>query len=299
MTWVHQDHHDISNRIECYDMRILPISDLHLERRELKEIATLDQSFDVLVCAGDTWEGQPEKAVQSVVALAQGRPSIMVPGNRDLYAKGPEDRRTISDVHRLLRKEADRQNKRAQRNIVTVLSAGDPVCELEQVRFIGVTLWTDWVQSSRWVLKDSPYSDEMFVAFARRITWHQRKLREYEFIRTERGPWTPYDAVAENARERAILLDELAFDHDGPTVVVTHHAPLANCVDVYRGQGLPWWTPGFYASELLFAVSQQIRPDLWVFGHVHAAFDIQLGRTRAIANPVEGGQFSPRLVVEV
>jgi Icc-related predicted phosphoesterase len=281
-------------------MRILPISDIHLGWRELKEIPTFDQSFDVLVCAGDICEGQPEKAVQSVVALAEGRPSIIVPGNQDLYTKGPEDRRTISDFHRLLRKEADRQNKRAQRDIVTVLSANDPVCELEQVRFIGVTLWTDWVQSSRWTLKDSPYCDEMVAAVARRVAGRWRRgLREYEAIRTERGPWTPYDAVAENARERAILLDELASDHDGPTVVVTHHAPLANCADVYRGQGMPWWTPGFYVSELLFVVPEQIRPDLWVFGHVHAAFDIQLGRTRAIANPVEGGQFSPRLVVEV
>ena len=86
--------------------RILPISDPHLERRKLQEIPALDQSFDVLVSAGDHWEGQPEKAVQSVVALAGGRPSIMVAGNRDLYTLGPEDRRTISDFHRLLRDEA-------------------------------------------------------------------------------------------------------------------------------------------------------------------------------------------------
>jgi len=31
----------------------------------------------------------------------------------------------------------------------------------------------------------------------------------------------------------------------------------------------------------------------------HAAFDVQCGRTRAIANPIEGGQFNPRLVVEL
>ena len=87
-------------------MRILPISDPHLERRKLQEIPAFDQSFDVLVCAGDLWEGQPAKAVQSVVALARGRRSIMVAKNHDLYTLGPEDRRTISDFHRLLRDEA-------------------------------------------------------------------------------------------------------------------------------------------------------------------------------------------------
>jgi Calcineurin-like phosphoesterase len=279
-------------------MRIMPISCFRLERRKLKEIPTFDQSFDVLVCAGDLWEGQPEKAVQSVVALARGKPSIIVPGNHDLYTHGPDDLRTISEFIRLLRNEAERQNALAHRDIVTVLSADDPVCELEHVRFIGLTLWTDWAQSSRWPLKELPHSDETFAALARRVAGRSR-VREYQAIRTERGPWTPYDALAEHARERAILLDKLAFFHDGPTVVITHHAPLAHCVDVYRGRGMPWWAPAFYGSELLPVLPETMRPDLWVFGHVHAAFDVPCGRTRAIANPVEGGQFNPRFVVEL
>jgi predicted phosphodiesterase len=75
-------------------IRILSISDIHLERRRLKEIPAFDQCFDVLVCAGDIWEGQPEMAIQSVVALARGKPAIIPPGNRDLYTDGAEDRRT-------------------------------------------------------------------------------------------------------------------------------------------------------------------------------------------------------------
>ena len=281
-------------------IRLLPASDFHLERRKLKEIPAFDQSFDVLVCAGDHWEGEPEKAVQSVVALARGKPSIMVRGNHDVYTRGPEDRRIISDFDRLLRDEAERQNARAHSNIVTVLSADQPVCLLAQTRFIGVTLWTDWVQASRWVPNRSPSCDELSAAEARSLAGHFRSgAREYRAIRTERGPWTPYDAVAEHARERAILLDELVSYHYGPTVVITHHPPLAHCADVYRDRGLPWWAPAFCGSELLPLLPEEIRPDLWVFGHVHAAFDVQCGRTRAIANPIEGGQFNPHLVVEL
>jgi hypothetical protein len=73
--------------------------------------------------------------------LARGKPAIIVAGNHDFY------QRTISDVIRLMREEAHRQNARACREIVTVLSADDPVCEIEQVRFIGLTLWTDWAQA--------------------------------------------------------------------------------------------------------------------------------------------------------
>ena len=280
-------------------VRILLGSDFHLERRRLREIPTLDQSFDVMVCAGDLWEGQPEMAIQSVVTLARGKPAIIVPGNHDLYTNGPEDRRTISEFIQLLRNEAERQNARAHRDIVTVLSAEDPVCERGQVRYIGVTLWTDWAQSSRWAHPEAPLRHEVCAAEARSLAPHFRSgAREYRAIRTERGPWTPYDAVAEHARERAKLIDELTKDHHGPTVVITHHAPLAHCADVYRDR-VPWWAPGFYGSELLPVLPEGIRPDLWVFGHVHAAFDVQCGRTRAIANPFEGGQFNPRLVVEL
>jgi predicted phosphodiesterase len=89
-------------------MEALAISDIHLERRGLLDIPPLNESFDVLICAGDTWEGQPEKAVQSVVDLARGKPAIIVPGNHDFYAG------LISDVTRLMRKEADRQNGQAR-----------------------------------------------------------------------------------------------------------------------------------------------------------------------------------------
>jgi predicted phosphodiesterase len=258
----------------------------------------LDSSFDVLICAGDLWEGEPEKAIQSVVALAQGKPSIVVPGNHDLYTTGPEDRRTIADFHRLLRNEAERQNARAHRELVTVLSADDPVCELEQVRFVGVTLWTDWAQAGRWMGKVE--NEIGWAARARQAAGDMRSgAHEFGTIKTDQGGWTPYDAIAEHARERAILLDELVTHHDGPTVAITHHAPLADCVDVYRRYEAPWWTPAFYGSDILPTMPQYNRPDVWIFGHVHAACDVQLGRTRAIANPFEGGQFNPNLVVDL
>jgi predicted phosphodiesterase len=282
-------------------MRLLPVGDLHLERRSLDDIPPLDdESFDVLVCAGDLWEGQPEKAIQGLVALARGKPSIMVRGNHDVYTLGPEDRRTISDFDRLLRDEAERQNAQANRDIVTVLSAEDPVCEIGQTRFIGLTLWTDWAQASRWVPNRAPQVVELSAAEARAVAGHWRSgAREFGAIRTEKGRWSPYDAVAEHAREKAMLLDELVSYHHGPTVVVTHHSPLADCADAYRDRGLPWWAPAFYGSDLLPVLPEEIRPDVWIFGHVHAAFDVRCGKTRAVCNPVEGGNFNPHLIIEI
>jgi predicted phosphodiesterase len=283
-------------------MRLLPVRDLHLERRSLDDIPSLeDESFDVLVSAGVHGEGHPEKAIQSLVAIARGKPSIMVRGNHDVYTLGPEDRRTISDFDWLLRDEVERQNAQAHRDIVTVLSPEEPVCEIGETRFIGLTLWTDWVQASRWIRNPTlPHTVERWAAEARVAAGHWRNgAREYQAIRTEKGRWSPYDAVAEHAREKAILLDQLVSYHHGPNVVVTHHSPLADCADAYRDRGLPWWAPAFFGSDLLPTLSEEIRPDVWIFGHVHAAFDLRCGKTRAVSNPVEGGNFNSHLIIEI
>jgi hypothetical protein len=227
---------------------------MHLERRRLHEIPVLTDSFNVLVCADDTWEGEPEKAVQCLVQLAGGKPAILVSGNHDLYSLN-QSGRTISDVLNRMQNEADRQNARARREIVTLLSADTPVCEIERVRFIGLTLWVDWAQAGCWM--GAP-NDIEWAARARAEARHPKVgRREFGAIIRELGGWTPYDAVAEHARKKAILLDELVAG-DGPTVVVTHH-PLAECVDAYQAIA-PWRAPAFYTSDLLPTVPEQFRP---------------------------------------
>ncbi|MBH5397219.1 metallophosphoesterase family protein [Bradyrhizobium sp. CNPSo 4010] len=279
-------------------MRILPISDIHLERRKLEELPQLDPStFDVLVCAGDIWESQPEKAVQSVVHIAQGKPAIIVPGNHDVYTLDHTDKRTISDFHKQMQEEAERQNSRARDDIVIVLNSEQPEGEIGDVRFVGLTLWTDWSQAGRWMPPEIP---ELVARGSRFLAGHWRDgPKEFRAVRTERGPFSPYAFLAEHARERAILLDQVATLEREATVVVTHHAPLAHVADVYQEHRVPWWAPAFYCSDLLPNIHDSIRPELWIFGHVHASFDEQHGRTRVVCNPVEGGHFNAGLVIEI
>lgn len=277
-------------------MEVLAISDIHLERRNLGEIPDLNESFDVLICAGDIWEGEPEKAVQFISQIARGRPAIVVPGNHDFY-RGSSDGHTISEIIKLMRREADRQNARARREIVTILSADSPVCEIDQTRFVGLTLWSDWDLAGHW--RESVHDVEWAARARSLATQIKTAPREYGAIRTERGAWTPYDAVAEHAREKAILVDELVCDHDGPTVVVTHHPPLVECVDAYRSIVVPWWTPAFYVSNILKTLPPCIQPEVWICGHVHSPYDARAGRTRVVCNPVEGGKFNPNLLIRI
>lgn len=280
-------------------MRVFAVSDLHLERRDLADIPPPSVSFDVLVCAGDVWQAEPERAVQSVVDYARGRPAVFVPGNHDLYNATPEGTRTIADMVRAMMAEATRQNSLANDDIIQVLSACEPACEIDGVRFVGMTLWADWMQAARWA--DAPGEPaEVSAARARMLASKLRtRPREYSYLRTERGGFGANDSVAEHARERAILTDELTDYHDGSTVVVTHHPPVAELIDAYRNQDAPWWTPAFYVSNMLPELPDRLRPKLWVCGHVHAPYSSRCGRTRVVCNPVEGGEYDPSLLIEV
>lgn len=78
---------------------------------------------------------------------------------------------------------------------------------------------------------------------------------------------------------------KLAERFDGRTVVLTHHMPHPAC------------TPPIYAESTgnyLFACGKEafddilhspMAADLWVCGHTHHAFDIQVGRSRIVCNP--------------
>jgi Icc-related predicted phosphoesterase len=109
----------------------------------------------------------------------------------------------------------------------------------------------------------------------------------------------PVDARQAHQATRRYLESELAKEHDGPTVVVTHHAPSPLSV-APRFLGSPL-NPAF-ASDLTDMIWQYV-PDMWIHGHVHDSFDYLLGDTRVIANPRgygdENGSFDPMLVVEI
>ncbi len=79
-------------------MRLFVLSDLHLERRPLSEVHTPAGRYDVLVCAGDIWEGEPRKALRALARLACGRPIVVVPGNHDRYRSGPGDPRRAAEM---------------------------------------------------------------------------------------------------------------------------------------------------------------------------------------------------------
>jgi len=281
-------------------MRIFPLSDLHLERRRLDLIAPPEGAFDVLACAGDLYEGHPERGLAALLHLAQGRPVVLVPGNHERYAPAG-DPRTAPALLAALRAGVEGINRAAARERVMLLEGGEARV-IDGVRFVGATLWSDWRLAGRWLPPDAPGRPDDPVAFAAaRMTDPATGSREYRAIRLGDGaPWTPLAAMAAHAADRAAVTAALARPHPGPTVAVTHHPPIAEAADRFRdAPGVPWWVPAFYATTLLADLPAAHRPALWISGHFHAGHDMALHGTRCLSNPVEGRTFAPGLVAEV
>jgi hypothetical protein len=203
-------------------MEALAISDIHLERRGLLDVPPLNESFDVLICAATLGRDNPRRLFKASWISREESPRSL-----------SQETMISTRVSSCAKRRTARMGRRAKK-IVTVLSADNPVCEIEQVRFIGLTLWSDWSVAGHW-MTDAANGIELAARARAEASDMKTAPREYGAIRTERGAWPPYDAVAEHAREKAILLDELVCTHDGPTVVVTH-PPSTRCVRrrVYR-----------------------------------------------------------------
>ncbi|TGQ83700.1 phosphatase [Mesorhizobium sp. M8A.F.Ca.ET.207.01.1.1] len=253
-------------------MNLWIISDLHLEFED-KHLDIPDA--DVAVVAGDVTTGLANSIHWLGRTIAPSMPVVCVAGNHEYYGhtvlEGTEWGRVAAeeypDVH-FLENEA-------------VVIGG--------VRFIGCTLWTDF-------LADGPNRDwAMAVAegqindYRGAIAW--RRLPEYE-------KFTPRDALRLHERSRGYLERSLAL-LDDPTVVVTHHAPHPGSIHPrFLRSGLN----AAFASDLS-EVIEAGRPRLWVHGHVHDCFDYTVGETRIVCNPKgyynENSAFDPGLIVEI
>ncbi|WP_407280870.1 metallophosphoesterase [Aromatoleum evansii] len=256
-------------------MKLGIASDVHLEFGEPWEPADLD--YDVLVLAGDIDVGT--KGFKRFRGW-RGRWMIYVAGNHEFY--GQNMPATVRQLHGL-RAEAERAGSFFLEKSSTVV---------EGVRFLGTTLWTDFQ------LFGTHRRGEAMNAAEEQMTDYRK------IVALKDGPTkvmlSAVDTLRIHEYARDWLAHELAQPHDGPTVVVTHHAPsIQSIAPRFRGD----LVTAAYASNLEGLILEH-QPTLWIHGHSHVACDYRIGATRVVANP-KGypGEtfvgFQPRLVVEV
>jgi predicted phosphodiesterase len=253
-------------------MKLNILSDLHLGQGVLAAPRT---DADAVVLAGDI--GRPEQAVAWAAGL--GKPVLYVPGNHEFY--GASIAGTLARLKQLCAGTA-----------VRLLSDEQEV--IAGVRFLGSTLWTDFLLFGQ---------DEGRTAAVEQAL---RSMRDYSRIWLDDELlqlFTPIESASLYQRHSAWLAHKLAEPHDGPTVVITHHAPSTSSIHPrFAGSLL---NACFVSKAQHLLDGRRVR--LWIHGHTHDSFDYELNGTRVICNPRgyardgvnENASFDPGLVVEV
>ena len=252
-------------------MRILLMSDLHLEFHALERPAV---DVDVVVLAGDIHVGSA--GLEWALATFGDTPVVYVLGNHEYYG---------GSFHRLALELA----ARAEGTNVHVLERR--AVEIQGVRFLGCTLWTDLAMFG-----------DAFDAPA----LVQECMNDYHMIRAGmdgQRVLTPVETLGSHARSRKWLETELRKHRRQKTVVVTHHAPSIESIQEEDRDDAMCCA---YASPLDAFVAAS-GAALWVHGHVHESVDYRLGGTRVVANargyPPQYSRsnpsFVPGLVLEI
>lgn len=253
-------------------MKLHILSDLHLSLGALEPPRT---DADVVVLAGDI--ARPREAV--AWAARFDKPVLYVPGNHEYYGSSLDG--AAAELARLCAG-------------TPVRLLDDAAVVIDGVRFLGSTLWTDF----------ELYADAATKAAA--LAQARQLMRDFSRIRLredDAAVFTPDDAAARFRRHAAWLGERLGEAHDGPTVVITHHAPSPRSIHARFAESL--LNPSFVsdAEHLLDGG----RVQLWIHGHTHDSFDYTVGGTRVVCNPrgymmggrIENARFDPHFTVDL
>jgi predicted phosphodiesterase len=252
-------------------MKLHILSDLHLS---LAGMELPETDADVVILAGDI--ARPGHAAEWARRIR--KPVLYVAGNHEFYGGD-----LPGALHELRRACAN--------SSVNVLECNAWVHG--GVRFLGATLWSDF----------RVLADEETRALS--MAASTKLIRDFQRIHVDAEPrrlFTPHDSQALFDRTAAWLEAQLQQPFDGPTVVVTHHAPSPRSVHP-RFAGSP--LNGCFVSDLERLMGGE-RVSLWIHGHTHDSFDYRVRGTRVLCNPRgyvmkgvgENAAFDPALVVQ-
>lgn len=197
---------------------------------------------------GDSWLGKLSKQFKYV---------LFVLGNHDYWGTN------LSDEATKVKQELNNQNLK---NVF--LLERDTVI-LDNIKFVGATLWTDFNKHELGVMMDAP-----------------NLMNDYKKIRYG-GAYKKVNPsnIAENHSESKSYIFSHAFKDniDQKLVVITHMPPsIQSLEEKYRLE--PKSTNYLYYSDLEEKI-QKTEIDFWMHGHTHNFSDYKIGQTRVLANP--------------
>lgn len=252
-------------------MKLHILSDLHLNTAAYKPQNLIDRDA-VVVLPGDI--GKDDQGIRWARNTYPEHEIVYAPGNHEFY--GSQRIATMA----LMRKSAQECRVHLLDNDEAIIGG---------VRFLGATLWTDFC---------------LFGRDAREIAMMEGGygLNDFRLIREgANNAFSPTRSIDLHEISLVWLSTKLDEPFDGSTVVVTHHLPSMQSVDLRFKESL---LSACFASNLdhLFG-----KMELWVHGHTHSSMDYEASGTRVVCNPrgyamdgnIENSRFNPDLMVEM
>ncbi|WIW45390.1 metallophosphoesterase [Bradyrhizobium sp. 62B] len=254
-------------------LKIQILSDLHVDCPGARGFPPLVSDTDIVLIAGDTCEGL-QRAIREMRSAYPRTEIVTCAGNHEFYggsyfdqlAEGRECARELG-VHFL----------------------EDGVATFGQLRILGCTLWTDYDLLGKGLRDAAMQTASATMRDHKRIKWQSKPWKRFR----------PIEARMLHERSRAFLAAELARDHGGATIVMTHTGPTLDHIPPLNRSEL---ISAAYASRLDELIDR-FQPSHWVSGHVHYPVDLVRGHTRLLSNSCgyadEIAGYDPSLTIDI
>ncbi len=255
-------------------MKLAICSDLHLE---FGDITLKNEGADVLILGGDIMTAQElhdfksddtkfadeltrrataERYREFLARCSAEFPHVIyIAGNHEFYhGKYP-------DAYNYLEEEC-----RVFNNVYFLEQSKK---EINDVTFIGATLWTD--------MNDGDRNTLLMV---------KEMMNDYRVIRHSNRNYarlTPSDTVVRHKNTLNYIKSVIKSDPNKKYVVVGHHAPSKQSVKPRYAEDIEM--NGAYSSDLEDFILAHPQIVLQTHGHTHEEFDYYVGNTRIVCNP--------------
>jgi len=270
-------------------MRAWIISDIHCKPMDsILGWGLQVPDADICICAGDIADQIWDSISYLRRYVEPYMPVILVLGNHDFYGS------SIDFALDLARREIAGTR-------ITLLE--NESIDVDDCRFIGATLWTDFAVS---IGDDEHVSPEERRALAfglvpAMIADFSSIYRSDERRDDENGMITVKEILERHLTSKSYIDQALFKPTDLRTIVITHHAPHIRSFDPrFYGQV----TNAAFGSDLSDLITRR-HPSLWIHGHIHRFRDYLVDKTRIICNPRGyGGEryissFRPKFLVDL
>jgi predicted phosphodiesterase len=246
-------------------MKISILSDLHLE---ISNIQFKPIKCDVMILAGDISSGT--LALDFIkYHISNGVKHILyIFGNHEFYDKINFD---LNEEKLCKSKNLDSYDitiknwLNIEKDIEELHILHKKEFILENVRFLGSTLWTDFNKTQK----------DMDISL--------NTMNDYNYITYKNRLITPHDIFNFHIIEKKWLIKELSdiSKKDLITFVISHHLPSYQCIlPQYHNNS----ANSSYASSL-DNLMKKYKIDYWVHGHTHSSINLKIHNTEIICNP--------------